>query len=79
MLAVRFNDDAIVRFCVGAHKLEEVIAVKHDSTGCNQSSNTANTVNAVSDDSDSVSSSMDVPPEYKKSQQSPPKYLRLVI
>lgn len=63
MLAVRFNDDAIVRFCVGAHKLEEVIAVKHDSTGCNQS---ANTVNAVSDDSDSVSSSTDVPPEYKK-------------
>ena len=63
MLAVRFNDDAIVRFCVGAHKLEEVIAVKHDSTGCNQSSNT---VNAVSDDSDSVSSSTDVPPEYKK-------------
>ena len=76
MLAVRFNDDAIVRFCVGAHKLEEVIAVKHDSTGCNQS---ANTVNAVSDDSDSVSSSTDVPPEYKKSRQSPPKYLRLVI
>lgn len=63
MLAVRFNDDAIVRFCVGTHKLEEVIAVKHDSTGCNQS---ANTVNAVSDDSDSVSSSTDVPPEYKK-------------
>ena len=63
MLAVRFNDDAIVRFCVGAHKLEEVIAVKHDSTGCNQS---ANTVNAVSDDSDSISSSTDVPPEYKK-------------
>ncbi|RFD78075.1 hypothetical protein AXE73_01065 [Gardnerella vaginalis] len=56
----------MVRFCVGAHKLEEVIAVKHDSTGCNQSSNTANTVNAVSDDSDSVSSSTDVPPEYKK-------------
>ncbi|EPI45268.1 hypothetical protein HMPREF1583_01357 [Gardnerella vaginalis JCP8151B] len=40
-----------------------MIAVKHDSTGCNQS---ANTVNAVSDDSDSVSSSTDVPPEYKK-------------
>ena len=37
--------------------------MKHDSTGCNQS---ANTVNAVSDDSDSVSSSTDVPPEYKK-------------
>ncbi|WP_248898988.1 hypothetical protein [Gardnerella piotii] len=37
--------------------------MKHDSTGCNQSSNT---VNAVSDDSDSVSSSTDVPPEYKK-------------
>ena len=79
MLAVRFNDDTMIRFCVGAHKLEEVIAVKHDSTGCNQSSNTANTVNAVSDDSDSVSSSTDVPPECKKSQQSPPKYLRLVI
>ena len=40
--------------------------MKHDSTGCNQSANTSNTVNAVSDDSDSISSSTDVPPEYKK-------------
>lgn len=72
MLAVRFNDDTIVRFCVGAHKLEEVIAVKHDSsssTSCNQS---ANTVNAVSDDSDSISSSTDVPPEYTKDEYKKP-------
>ena len=48
------------------HELKEVIAVKHDSTSCNQSANTSNTVNTVSDDSDSVSSSTDVPPEYKK-------------
>lgn len=83
MLAVRFNDDTMIRFCVGAHKLEEVIAVKHDSsssTSCNQS---ANTVNAVSDDSDSISSSTDVPPEYTKDEyknrQSPPKCLRLQV
>ncbi len=50
------------------------------STSCNQS---ANTVNAVSDDSDSISSSTDVPPEYTKDEyknrQSPPKRLRLKI
>ena len=50
-------------FCVGAHRLEEVIAVKHDSSSCNQSTHTVNT---VSDDSDSTSSSTDVPPEYIK-------------
>lgn len=72
MLAVRFNDDKIVRFCVGAHRLEEVIAVKHDSssnTSCNKS---ANTVNTVSDDSDSISSSTDVPPEYTKDEYNKP-------
>lgn len=71
MLAVRFNDDTIVRFCVGAHRLEEVIAVKHDSsnTSCNKS---ANTVNTVSDDSDSISSSTDVPPEYTKDEYNKP-------
>ena len=72
MLAVRFNDDTIVRFCVGAHRLEEVIAVKHDSssnTSCNKS---ANTVNTVSDDSDSISSSTDVPPEYTKDEYKKP-------
>jgi len=46
--------------------------VKHDSsssTSCNQS---ANTVNAVSDDSDSISSSTDVPPEYTKDEYKKP-------
>ncbi len=37
--------------------------MKHDSSSCSQSTNT---VNAVSDDSDSVSSSTDLPYEYKK-------------
>ncbi|MFU0663238.1 hypothetical protein [Gardnerella vaginalis] len=37
--------------------------MKHDSTSCNQSTNT---VSAASDDSDSISSSTDVPYEYIK-------------
>lgn len=46
--------------------------MKHDSssnTSCNKS---ANTVNTVSDDSDSISSSTDVPPEYTKDEYNKP-------
>ena len=46
--------------------------MKHDSssnTSCNKS---ANTVNTVSDDSDSISSSTDVPPEYTKDEYKKP-------
>lgn len=46
--------------------------MKHDSssnTSCNKS---ANTVNTVSDDSDSISSSTDVPPEYTKDEYDKP-------
>ena len=72
MLAVRFNDDTMIRFCVGAHKLEEVIAVKHDSSSSTICKKSANTGKAFSEDSDSISSSTDVPPEYTKDEYKKP-------